>query len=209
MKLIIIEDYYGRENKFPNNSVLRSYGHKLTDLYKYVSTLKVSENKNPCDEGIICNSILDLLSDFAVSFRYYNLDLLTQGSTRNNDPLVAWKDIQNNIKSTHKKKLTKNDMVGLDLASILDECSVTFFYNENNDVISDTKDLYMQTYDNDYIQGYATLYTRKLITYLVSILIDIEYKYNIFPYLREFFEYINGEWGTDSQIRNKKSWVNM
>jgi len=208
MKLILIENHYGSENNFPSNKILRGYGHKLTDLYTYVSSLEVSVNNNPCDKNKICKLILELLSNFAISSRYYNLDLLTQGNTENEDPLVMWKNIQNDIRLRHNKNLSKNELVIEKLVDILDDNSITFFYNEENNVISSAKDLFKQTVDIDFVQGYATLYTRKIITYLVEILIDIEYKYNSFPFLREYFEYINGDWGSDSKIRNKKNWVN-
>jgi len=88
---------------------------------------------------------------------------------------------------------------------IMNENAAALVYDENNAVISNVIDLYESTYDVDYIQGYAVYYTLKIINYLVDILIQVESKEHIFPYLREFFYYYHGDWLSSSEQRKKRN----
>lgn len=207
MKIIIIENYLGVEKKFPSNSILKGYGHKLVNLFDATSKLQTGQYIDPRLNDI-SNSILNLLSEFAISTRYYNLDVLTQGKTKSKDPLVVWKQIQDKIRGVHKKRITKKDIYGFELAQIVDNKSITRIFDESNNILSKYSEFYRNVYDTDFIQGHATVYTLDLICYLVNILSDVEEEYNLYPYLREFFWYLTGNWGNSSQKRRKRNWIN-
>jgi hypothetical protein len=206
MKLIIIQNYRIVHREFPTNQVLRSYGHKIDELYSEVSGYYSGRLGNPIDLPI-CKEILSMLSSFATSSRYYNLDELTNSKKKSLDPIIEWKEIQDMIRANHKKRKTRKDSMNESIIHIMNENAAALVYDENNAVISNVIDLYESTYDVDYIQGYAVYYTLKIINYLVDILIQVESKEHIFPYLREFFYYYHGDWLSSSEQRKKRNWV--
>jgi len=93
LKLSLILDHcIANRGAFPIRDQIRAYGHDVGTLYK--AGKKVAERFHVeipeacrCDE--LDERLLELLADFAISGRYFNLDALT-GSGRSTDPLPEW-----------------------------------------------------------------------------------------------------------------------
>lgn len=205
MKLIMISKYRVEYNRFPNNDTLKTYGHKLIKLYEVVSSYFVGNYPDPC-QGPICSSILNLFSDYAMSSRYYNLDVLTNRDLRIADPLVAWKQIQDEIIKLHPVKSRQN-ITKKSFLDFIDKNSMTVIYNEDNEVISNFSELHNNVVESEHIQGYAVMYTLKIIGYLVNILDQIETEGMLYPYLIEFFYNFCCSNRTPSEIRKKRNWA--
>lgn len=101
MKLVIIYDYrYDHNNKMPDNFFLKNIGHNLLKLNAYVLALSVKHNVDEktltgVSADPIYSNILKILSDFAQSTRYYNLDVLTSKNYRGTNPIKEWEEIVN------------------------------------------------------------------------------------------------------------------
>lgn len=99
MKICVILNHklqYNLTN--PSSQELRKYGHNLTDLYSFLRTIseqhKISEGW--FDEDAKHGEMLNVLSQFARTSRYYNVDELV-GGTDNHDPLVQWFNVHMGI----------------------------------------------------------------------------------------------------------------
>lgn len=206
LKLILIYKYRIENNdKFPDNATLKEYGHdieKITNLVikGYESKLLFRKDDEPY------KSMIKLLSDFAKSTRYYNLDKLTGKANLNNDPLKEWYKIQEIIINKHpiRKRMTDKE---LELVSLMNEISYVSYTDNNENKINDLFKYFDQVYYCDHTQGYSVYYLCRIISSLVLILEDFEYEFLFFPFLREFFFCFKTEGISMTVIRKKKNWV--
>jgi len=209
MKLIIIHNFrIANNNKFPDNKILKNYGHNINDLFKIVSKYKPNDFKFKLDDPIY-DQILNCLSNFAMSSRYYNLDTLT-GRTDfiNKDPLKVWNEIQEEIKKRHYKEKEFKPEVKLMIEEI-NEISVYRYHDESDNLINNAQTFYDKGKSIKVVQEYSVYYLYKIINYLVEILSYFEYENNIYPYLREFFPLYQGDWWSILEIRRKKDWTRL
>jgi hypothetical protein len=86
-KLIYIADYaMDNSGAFPSNKIIKdAIGHDLIQLFSHAEIVAAKRRKGK-DYALrpatnIHNSIVEVLSDFARTTRYYNLDLVTGGKT--------------------------------------------------------------------------------------------------------------------------------
>jgi hypothetical protein len=87
--VVLFEHCLAHDGAFPNFQVLKSAGHNLNDLYKMglgIASQRQIDCPASCRGDEIDGRIISLLSGFAVSGRYFNLDRLT-GGTGSADPL--------------------------------------------------------------------------------------------------------------------------
>lgn len=203
MKLIIIQYFRGKNNMFPNNRIMRGYGHNLLQLYNTILEFDTNINTEP-DESI-CLRILSFLSEFAMSTRYYNLDFLT-GKQQTKNPLFEWTEIQNEIFEKHFHESQTKRKVSKEIVSFLNDNSYVLVFNVENELVKDAKELFEKTEKIQRIQGYSVYYVYRIINRLVEVLENTEYQYKLYPYLREFFVLFHGGL-SKKEILKKKKWV--
>ncbi|MBT2760180.1 hypothetical protein, partial [Paenibacillus sp. ISL-20] len=178
MKLIIMQNYKGIHNKYPDTKVMKSYSHNLINLFH--SVVKICNRKdllNDLEEMSL--KILKFLGDFSMGDRYYNLDYLT-GRRSTIDPLIQWAEIQNELLIRERKNGNKNNKKNDKLFNILDEKSFTIIYDEQNNLIDKASEFFEGIEKAQKAQGYAVYYILQIIKVLSTILEDIEYKYNLY-----------------------------
>lgn len=103
MKLIVVANHM-LQNSFnsPTKNILKTYDHDLVSLYESSVSAAVSagvEGVNMPTLGSIENQILEFLSEFAKSARYYNLDSLATTPSISKDPLAEWEIILKRVLS--------------------------------------------------------------------------------------------------------------
>lgn len=77
MKLAVILNHMLKHNYAPPTiKELKGYGHKLVQLYEHIKTLHNTKSDDKFNNGQLEFDTIKILSDFAVSSRYYNLDRL-------------------------------------------------------------------------------------------------------------------------------------
>ena len=184
LKLIIIYDYRANNNgAFPENKEIKEKGHNLY------------------------NSIINFLSDFARTTRYYNLDVLTGEESQKLNPLGEWNYIERMILKEYNAeiKITPNKNI---LVNNLNQITDVVFLDMNLNAVSNAMYIVNEIEERDIIQGYSVLTFYKIISALVNILTECEIKNNLFPCIREFFSHFRANY-TDGEIRRKKGWRNI
>ena len=171
LKLLIIYEYkISNNDNLPDNKFLKQKGHNLYDMFKSVAPHILEDELN--------NKIIKFLSNFAMTTRYYNLDVLTGKDIKLLNPLQEWNSIETKILEVYAVKNKKLN---------------------NADVITDCE-------TREERQEYGVVVFYKIIKSLVYKLTRLEMDNNLFPCLREFFINFRGNF-TDSEIRKKKSWI--
>jgi hypothetical protein len=93
LKLCLILDHCaGTEGRLPDRQKIKNFGHDVGMLYNCAKAVadryqvRVPEN---CRSDEIDERLIQLVMDFAISGRYFNLDALT-GAPKSLDPLSEW-----------------------------------------------------------------------------------------------------------------------
>lgn len=206
MKLIIIQYHRGKNNSFPNNKILKNYGHDLFKLYQTIINLETTQELI-IDTSEVSMKILLFLSEFSKSSRYYNLDTLT-GRQHTVDPLIKWIEIQELILKKHPKRKNSKSIYNQEFARFFNESSAVIVFDERNKLFKNVEEFLNKMELDEYIQGYAVYYTYLLISPLTKRLGEIELEFYLYPHLREFFSIFNGGF-SKYEIRKKKNWINI
>ena len=207
LKLIIIVKNLVEKNKFPENKELKTYGHKISEMFNSLTTELRPQDKF-IEQEKLYHLILDFLSNFAQSSRYYNLDTLSGRETKVNDPLHEWHKIQEIIKLKHCK--TKNyNPKELAIIEAMNKNSSFLYIKENDTLIKDAYSYFEDAKYLNKIQGYSVWYCYQIINYLVLILLEITSKKRMLPYYGEFFPLFNNPYMTKQKILMKKRWDHL
>lgn len=204
MKLIVIQYFRGTHNGFPGNKAMRSFGHNLVELYSAIYEFDTND-KSLLDDDISIK-MLNFLSDFAMSTRYYNLDILT-GKQQIKNPLVEWVDIENLIFERHFANKPPKSKISEDLSNFLNEKSYTLVYDEKNQLMRNAKEMIEKSERTEHVQGYSVYYIYQILHRLTDILDKTEGESDLFPFLREFFVLFSGTL-SQREILKKKRWLN-
>jgi hypothetical protein len=202
LKLIIITIYRVEKNKLPDNGELKSYGHNIKKLYLKVIK-EIDSTDVFLDEDILYISILNFLSDFSISSRYYNLDNLS-GTISENDPLYQWKKIQYEIVKRHCNQC----IITSEEKALIEDFNFNLlisFTDELDNSIDNLHDFYMQQKVSDRVQGYSVFYVYKLISHLTKQLDVISSRVYLIPYLNDFFTLFMCNMKM-SEIVKRKNW---
>lgn len=217
-KLCIILDYYIKNNgQLPNFDYIKNnFGHNLTKLYEGIKDISIKHNikfkfKNNLDEEIY-TKILSVLSDFAKSDRYTNINVLSNSKSTNDSILNWYNNIDNYIydnciKQAKKMKIENNaEIIGRILAPI----SYINFTNENNENMKKVKEASIQTGKIEAVAPYRQLYVLQMIRYFTELLIKLADKAREIdktelkiPYFEEIFA---GFYNSDSYFKSRKTW---
>lgn len=130
-KIILIYDYrLNNEGEFPNDEYLKKFGHDLDKLFIKVQEIQVSHLSflkitNPIVDDPLISKIISLLSSFARSTRYYNLNCITGKKAHEEEPLKAWtNEVLAEIESRHYQPPTKTKERLKELSETMKEFSV-------------------------------------------------------------------------------------
>jgi hypothetical protein len=196
LKIIVLSISRVNKGVLPNNSDLKKYGHNIYELFIKISN-EIKPDSTFLDDDNMYGELLDFLTEFARVSRYYNLDTLT-GSKSGNDPLQKWGEIQKVIETRHckfekRENQNKND-------------NLLFYLFEENDDLINSEEQYFNKFKNlDIIQGYSIYYLYNLISYIVTMLMDITNKKHQLPHCNEFFVLFLTPM-KENEIIRKKDW---
>jgi hypothetical protein len=124
----------------PSKKQLKGYGHNIIDLYKSVVSVGAQRNVqvsrlNSLDA--INQDILGLLSDFAQTTRYHNLDSLGSSQT-GKDPLLHWGEIIHAILKqdvTEKQRSKIFSQAGV-VANLIEDNTMVLMHGLNQQPLS-------------------------------------------------------------------------
>ncbi|MEQ1962751.1 hypothetical protein ABLB69_06160 [Xenorhabdus khoisanae] len=210
MKLCLMLDDYNQNGKYTSRKELKDYGHELKKLFDLV-TARFS--KQP-DLHEIHYKVLDLLTNFAKSSRYSNIDFIT--NNHDNDPMKAWhneidKCIYEDLLTDKQrriidKKCERYRGYGNALPSF-----VMGYYDENRTPITSPGELNYLLKRSEMLAGYRALLVIQIIECIYNILDSMtsQAKDHYFHHLElsRFFATII--YGTDRDKINRKDFNRM
>lgn len=176
IKLILIQDYRLKYNKFPDNKYIKKYSHNLNDLFDKAKELakdySVQNELQEINRDDIFTKIIESLSAFANSTRYYNLDTLTNSNKQQIDPLVSWSEVTDEIAKRHFKNKSNNALE--EFAKDVSEVSIVFHSDEKGNPITNFEDYFTISRIAEVTQKYSVLYTGIIIRFLAKLFRKIE-----------------------------------
>lgn len=213
LKAIIIIDFMLKnQQSVPTKKQLRSYGHGITKLYD--ECVKISANHGnqlPARTllGDVNQELLEILSNFAQTTRYHNLDALS-GQQIGVDPLEHWNKIvllilQQDVSETKRNKILGQAEM---LADAIGDISLTIMQGLDKTSLSTEKALALPGLHDQAVK-YAVLH---LITMLSTIrdligeLSHLAYGLNIPPPFPQMQEFLNWIWDDRQYVLRKKKW---
>jgi hypothetical protein len=210
MKLIIICDFRVKNNDaFPNNQQLKAFGHKITELFNHSRKIKNDYDFEIDDKRFIDDdfyeTIVQFLSDFATTARYYNLDALSGYKQNSDEPYRRWNnDISETIVQRHYRKNPKNFKKKMELAKKMMGNTIVFMNDENGNEIRNLNDFYTKGDQVTTKQKYSMFYLYEINRFLCDLLCELHHEGNLFPYLPDFFAVFRHN--DKSHIIKIKSW---
>jgi len=178
LKIIVILKFKADNNSFPDDGFLKKLGHDIKKLIATIESYKITEEVTTCE---IETEIIDFLTAFAKTNRYYNLDAIS-GIQGTNNPLHEWKIIQNKIKQKEGLASQTFDKDFLwQMAGALGSPKAVEEYLKDANILDD-------------IQGHSVYYLWRIIQKLADKLRKIEYANPSAISLREFYPYFVKGW---------------
>lgn len=203
LKIIIITNYRAENGgAFPSNKYLKGLGHDIKQLIAITEGYNYGNYKPKPITDEIQLDIVDFLTIFAKTSRYYNIDALAEGENQN-DPLSDWKKIQNKIKV---KEGLESLPLGPELVAFIDSFSSIIQHDEDGNLISGAESFYKDSSIGDKLQGYSVYAVYKVIQNLGERLHNLEYLHNSILSLREFFPYFINGWDEDIDVVLWQDW---
>lgn len=214
LKAILIIDYMLQNNlSSPSKKQLKGYGHRIINLYNSVVIIANREGVAVADFDsldTINQNILNLLSNFAQSTRYHNLDSLDSGRL-SKDPLSHWEEIISEILGedvSEKQRTRVLSKAGI-IAKLIKNKSIVLMHG------LDQKPL---THESAFfLPGLHGLAVKHAVLRLVSILYPLRelvsalchktYSLDLpnppIPQMQEFLEWL---WDDRQYVLRKKIW---
>ena len=201
LKLVYMRKYQSENRgKYPSKRLFRELGHDIYSMYKSIDEEFLLQNP-------ISHEILKILSDFATTDRYHNLNVIGNPSDMSIDPLVKWKTIREEIRKKHCKPVERTAMEE-ELISLIDKVSFTLIFDIDGSRIDSQRQVIDATKNDNQIQGFSVYYTFLLILNLVEILQELERHNHWLPNINEFFQMFH-KYYSISNIRRRRDWIDF
>ena len=215
-KLCLMLDYYAQHGgRFPDFKYLKNdIGHNIELLYQRsldVATRRhVSFSFFPELADPVHQSILKVLSAFAKSDRYSNINVLVNSNQRG-DPIASWvEEVDKPLferRVTQKKKDTINQNART-ISQVMNGFASVRHIAEDGSAITDIEEASRLTGVQEAIAPYRQLYVMHVIRFWVELIWSLQYsamehgKQDI-PFFSEIFAPFYND---DAYIRTRKTW---
>lgn len=214
MKAIVIMHHMLNHNlSVPTKNQLKGYGHDLIGLYETCVEVAITENSNVPSIAQLDNitrELLTLLSEFAKTTRYHNLDALS-ASASGKDPLLHIGEILNMIlqedvppSTVHRLTTSRSHM-----AAVASSFSRILAQGLDGSDLS-LQEGFVQPALHESAVRFAVLRVVELLAPLKELISDISHKsYTLgvqkppFPQMQEFLEWL---WEDRKYVLGKKRW---
>ena len=214
MKAIIIMQHMLNNNlSVPTKQQLKNYGHNIIELYDECVKISVSNSVTlPVRSSLnnINQEILTLLSNFAQTTRYHNLDALSAQQT-GKDPLEHWGEIMLLILKQDVTQRQRDKILGEAriVANAIDDISTTIMQGLDKQPLTTEEALALPGLHDQAVK-YAVLHLINMLSPirdLISTLSHLAYGLGVaqppFPQMQEFLEWI---WDDRQYVLRKKKW---
>jgi hypothetical protein len=211
--LIIIEHMMNNGLSVPSKKQLKGYGHNLIGLYDRCVSIAQKRNVDFSTRQSLeplQRELLDLLSDFAETARYHNLDALSP-SHAGKDPLAHWSEIllvimENDVPKRQKAKMLKQSRL---VALAIDDLTITLMHGLDKTPLSTEEALALPGL-HEHAAKYAVLHVVNILVPLRHLSSKLSYlAYTLkspappFPQMHEFILWLSND---RQDVLRKKRW---
>ena len=208
--IVIIDHMLDNQLKTPTKTQLKARGHNIADLYDECERIGVIRSSIiPARTSLeaIESELLQLLSDFARTTRYHNLDALSTSNT-SFDPLTKLNQILFTIVATdvpRKQKILKQANI---VANQIDDATFTLMHGLDQSPLTTSDALSLPVLHEKAVR-FAVLRFIKLLSPIKDLLRAISHEaYDLgpvpaFPQMHEFLEWL---WDDREYVLRKKKW---
>ena len=219
-KLILIADYaIGQNGALPNQSVVRRFGHNLTQLLQNAENVSLARNfaltySKPTE--YICWAAMNVLDAFADASRgrYANFEAIGNPQFQASEEPVNkwWTEVVEPILTLHYRGLDREAQVrhrAHVISSMLNGFAFVRYFDENGNEMQDVDVASQRTGQTKWAQKYGRYYTLLVVRWLASIfdklIHEAVYQHNIVAFFghNEFF---NTFTVGDEFLRERKVW---
>jgi hypothetical protein len=210
--IVILDHMIKHELAAPTRKQLKTYGHDIRQLYDRAVSISAERNIDVPAQGQlheIDNELIALLSEFAQTTRYHNLDGLSF-SQKKEDPLAHWNRIILLIleRDVTKRQREKVLMAAIAIADSIRGVTATIMQGLDQAPISTTEALALPGLHQQAAK-FAVLRMINLLSPLrdlISSLSHESYKYggsNPIPQMQEFLEWV---YPNREYVLRKRKW---
>jgi len=210
--IVIIDHMLNNQLTVPTKRQLQARGHNIVDLYDECERIGVSRGSAiPARTSFdsIDGELLQLLSDFARTTRYHNLDSLSEAGTTH-DPLDKLNQILLAIFTTdvpHRQREKVFSQANI-VANQIDEVTFTLMHGLDQRPLTTSDALLLPALHEQAVR-FAVLRLVTLMSPIRDLLREISYEaYDLspvpaFPQMHEFLHWV---WGDRQYVLRKKKW---
>lgn len=168
MKLCLILDDFNRTGNYTSRDQLRDYGHNLFKLFNLIHSR--ADKEIPLKEYHL--KALQLLTTFAKSSRYSNIDFIT--SDADTDPIKEWhneidKRIYNDVLNEKQRERINKKCDEYRVVADSLPIHVMGFYDENRNEINSGGELHYLILRSEMLAGYRVLLVIQIIEAIYKI----------------------------------------
>lgn len=215
LKLILVLDFMlDHGGALPDDKYLKSKGHDIAGLIleaQAVAGRRSLALRYPFPSNTITSAMIRVLTDFAKSSRYYNLDYLTNGKSKAiGDPIAAWySDVGAPILAQHYKAKSeaKDRRLATEAEAKLGASTKVMFTREDGASINSVEEMFIHTAKTREIQRWGQFHAFTLIRSLAEQLTTLGYEaqskgFDV-PALSDFFRVFYND---DAYAKSVKTW---
>jgi hypothetical protein len=211
-KLVVVLDCLETGGAFLTDGELKHrYGHDIDSLFKAAADIVTKRQLKFEFGGVpddpIHQGILRVLTGFATTTRYYNLNFLgSKGKTAHSSPEEAWAQlVAEPILARHySKKQQKRDVSdALNVTKSLSGVMIVNKFTREGEHLTTVYDAYIYGAKAGVIFDFAQFYTLQIIRFFVQMLAELEGGDERVPF---FSEVLRVYYNNDDLLRETKHW---
>lgn len=216
-KLIFLADHaIDHQGKFPSNGDLRAIGHDVVSLLdtceRIAKRIDLKRDYAARPSDVIHIGIVEVLSLFATSLRYYNLDHLSGRGSNQTDPIAMWwEKVASPICDRHytTRQREQDEREAALAEEVFGRNSLVIHSSEDGKPIQSISEMCMQSRATRVVQQYGRMYVLQIIRWISSIVFELShtgaYERGIEALLglHEPFAIFRNE---DAYLRRRKRW---
>ncbi len=211
--IVIMEHMLNNKLAVPTKQQLKGYGHNIVELYDRASSIAKNHSVVVPERSMldtINRELLRLLSDFAQTTRYHNLDALS-ASHRGQDPLKHWGEIIISILSSDVPTRQREKILATanGIGNAIDDITMTLMHGLDHTPLSTAEALALPGLHDQAVKFavYRIVTILSPIRDLLSALSHEAYSLGVavppFPQMQEFLEWL---WSDRQYVLRKKKW---
>lgn len=210
-KLILVSEHYARTGEFPDTKQLKDYGHNLRRLLAQVEEIAVERGvpmEDAPSRNVGSQAVVDFLTRFALTDRYYNINRLAQGESGDeliDDPVSQWVEmVKTHAPEKRRRKQSAQELQHVALARHLEESGlpiVTNFSALSGASLGDLVAATTQGFEDEWVAVEGMLLALRPLRFLSKTIWRFNNARQFLPFYSEIFR----DWVVpDSRLRRRR-----